>query len=464
MPLPLLAVSSPTVPLIDVIVRVSQVFPMFHVEQSGASCYAVLMDVEIALPQLHADQMRVWRAKGRFNAVRCGRRWGKTIMLAVIAARSALRGQQVGIFVPEYSQWAEIYSLLLKILADVISEKSRTSKHIVLKTGGKIDFWQLTDNILAGRGRTYHVVLIDEAAFTKSPQMIDEIWPKAIKPTLWTTGGSVWVFSTPLGKSADNFFYSVCNSPDFVEHYAPTSGNPYISAADMEKEKAITDPLVWRQEFDGEFVDWSRLAFFDMSKCLIDGQPIPYPAHCEYVFATLDTAVKTGKTHDGTALCLWSWDNLENHRLTLLDWDVLQIEGALLEEWLPTVFQRLEALAVECGARRGSAGCWIEDKSSGMVLIQQAARRGWPAHAIDSKLTAMGKDERAISVSGYVYRGMMKLSDVAYNKTSVFKGKSQNHFTHQFFEYRIGVKNQIDDALDAGCYGIIIACGNNEGY
>jgi hypothetical protein len=36
--------------------------------------------------------------------------------------------------------------------------------------------------------------------------------------------------------------------------------------------------------------------------------------------------------------------------------------------------------------------------------LQQVVRRNWKAHPIESKLTAMGKDERAISVSGYVYR------------------------------------------------------------
>ena len=42
----------------------------------------------------------------------------------------------------------------------------------------------------------------------------------------------------------------------------------------------------------------------------------------------------------------------------------------------------------------------IEDKNSGTILLQQALRRGMPAQAIDSKLTAVGKDERALNVSG----------------------------------------------------------------
>jgi hypothetical protein len=34
-----------------------------------------------------------------------------------------------------------------------------------------------------------------------------------------------------------------------------------------------------------------------------------------------------------------------------------------------------------------------------------------PARAINSKLTAMGKDERAISVSDYVHRELVKYTD-----------------------------------------------------
>jgi hypothetical protein len=52
--------------------------------------------------------------------------------------------------------------------------------------------------------------------------------------------------------------------------------------------------------------------------------------------------------------------------LLILDWDIVQIEGALLETWLPTVFRRLEELARLCGARHGPLGAWIEDKNSGL--------------------------------------------------------------------------------------------------
>jgi hypothetical protein len=92
----------------------------------------------------------------------------------------------------------------------------------------------------------------------------------------------------------------------------------------------------------------------------------------------------------------------------ILDWDIVQIEGALLETWLPMVFGRLEELSRLCTARHGSIGALVEDKNSGTILLQQALRRQMPAQPIESVLTAKGKDERALSVSGYVHRGEIK--------------------------------------------------------
>jgi hypothetical protein len=76
-----------------------------------------------------------------------------------------------------------------------------------------------------------------------------------------------------------------------------------------------------------------------------------------------------------------------------LYWDIAQIEGVLLETWLPMVFDRLEELSRLCGGRHGSVGVWIEDKNFGTILLQQAIRRQWPATAIDSKLTAVSQAE-----------------------------------------------------------------------
>jgi hypothetical protein len=191
-----------------------------------------------------------------------------------------------------------------------------------------------------------------------------------------------------------------------------------------------------------------------------------YPIHCDTVFAVIDTASKTGTDNDGTAVTFFSRNEHSGISLMILDWDIVQIEGALLVTWLPSIFERLEELSRLCRARYGSVGAWIEDKNSGTILLQQALNRGMRACAIESKLTAMGKDERALSVTGYVHQGKVKYTDHAFNKTTVYKQKSRNHLVDQIDRFRIGDKEhkREDDLLDTFCYGIALALGNNKGF
>jgi hypothetical protein len=225
------------------------------------------------------------------------------------------------------------------------------------------------------------------------------------------------------------------------------------------------DPLVYAQEYLAEFVD-SGVAFFSRAKLLVENQALSLPARCDAVFAVIDTASKTGTDNDATAVTFFAVDRIGRIQLLILDWDIAQIEGALLETWLPQVFAHLEELARLCGARRGSIGAFIEDKNSGTILLQQALRRQMPAHAIDSKLTAMGKDERAISVSGYVHRELVKYTERAFEKTVIYKRRSRNHLLDQVESFRIGdrASGREDDLLDTFCYGIALALGNSEGF
>ena len=184
------------------------------------------------------------------------------------------------------------------------------------------------------------------------------------------------------------------------------------------------------------------------------------------VFAVIDTASKTGTDNDATAVTFFAVDRVGRIPLLILDWNIVQIEGAFLETWLPEVFATLEELARFCHARCGSIGAFIEDKNSGTILLQQALRRQMLARAIDSKLTAMGKDERAISVSGYVHRESVKYTNRAFEKTVIYKRRSRNHLLDQVESFRVGDRgsDREDDLLDTFCYGIALALGKNEGF
>ena len=205
--------------------------------------------------------------------------------------------------------------------------------------------------------------------------------------------------------------------------------------------------------------------FFSLESLLIDNAPVPTPTRCDQVYAVIDTALKDGLEHDGTAVTYFARNKFAGTPLVALDYEVLQISGDLLEVWLPTVNQRLEELARQTSARQGNIGIWVEDKASGIVLIQQAQRKGLNVYPIGSKLTSLGKDGRALSVSGYTHRGMVKLSEYAYNKVMVYRGVSRNHFLSQVLGYRVGAKTPHGmDLLDTFVYGIAIGLGDSEGY
>lgn len=423
-------------------------------------------EVVVELPVLYPAQVEAYllHRKHRFLAVRCGRRWGKTDFGKVIACDAIAKGQNIGWFTPDYKIQAEAYNEIVTTVLPIKRSSSKIEGVIRTVTGGRADFWTL-ENERAGRSRKYHGVIIDEAAFGKPNVM--EIWEKSIKPTLLDYGGWAIALSNANGIASTNFLYQICNDPKygFEQFHGPTFQNPYLPADELAKLEGENHPLVYRQEYLAEFVDWSGVAFFGRESLLTNDAPVEFPAICDAVFCTIDTAVKTGVQHDGLAVTYWAINrHAPGPKLLVLDWDVLQIEGSLLEAWLPNALRRCEELARECRSRSGSLGAFIEDKVSGTILLQQAARKGLPAHAIDSKLTAVGKDERAISVSGYVHQGLVKVTRPAYEKVTVFKGFSRNHFMTQVMGFRIGVKDQVDDLLDTFTYGIAIALGNNEGY
>ena len=128
------------------------------------------------------------------------------------------------------------------------------------------------ENPIAGRGRRYRRVVIDEAAFTKdgdnrSDDSMMALWEKGIKPT--------FARIPPAGTRTT--FYNGCVDPrsGFHEFHATTMDNPLLRkrtrneshedwlarrARFHEDLRLDNDPLVYAQEYLAELVDWSGVA------------------------------------------------------------------------------------------------------------------------------------------------------------------------------------------------------------
>jgi hypothetical protein len=163
----------------------------------------------------------------RFKALRCGRRFGKTDFAKIWICEGLVRGWECAWFSPQHRTWAEVYSELAVDLRPILDRTSKQAAVMRVRTGGRLDFWTL-ENPIAGRGRRYRRIVIDEAAFAKDGDNKVEgsmmsIFEKSIKPTLYDYGGEVLVCSNSAGKNPDNFFYNICTDPQYGLHFMPQS-------------------------------------------------------------------------------------------------------------------------------------------------------------------------------------------------------------------------------------------------
>lgn len=422
---------------------------------------------KLSLQRLHGGQQKIYDNLTGRDVLQCARRFGKTRFLETVCAKRSVDGKKVGWFAPEYKYLTPSYRYLADVMAEVAANTNKSEMRIQCYGTGSIEFWTM-DNENAGRGRDYDLVVIDEASLVKD---LRTRWEQSISATLLDRGGDAILAGTPKGIDETNYFYLACTKRDpknglnWRRFHAPTSANPTLNREAVADLVNRYPALVYQQEFLAEFVDWSGAAFFSLANLLeADGNPARMPPRLDAVFMTIDSATKTGREHDGTGVIFWGVVMLPTPRLWILDWDLVQIDGDLLINWLPSVYRRGDELAKECRAARGCVGALIEDKASGMILLNQARRRGMRAMAIDSKLTAVGKDERAISVSGYVFQRTVKMTQYAYEKITNFKGNHVNHLRGQVVGFRVGVDNNYDDLLDCFCYGIAVGMGDAEGF
>jgi hypothetical protein len=88
--------------------------------------------------------------------------------------------------------------------------------------------------------------------------------------------------------------------------------------ASVSQRWHLTCGQPYAQEYLAEFVDWAGVGFFAREKLLKNNQPIPYPTSCEFVFAIIDTASKTGTDNNRTAVTFFACDRYLGRRVPLM--------------------------------------------------------------------------------------------------------------------------------------------------
>lgn len=197
---------------------------------------------------LHPAQEAIVASKARFKIVAAGRRFGKTMLAAILVIIKGLSepDQNIWWVAPSHQQARIALRVLLKYLPAEYRDLNKTLGEITLPNGSRISIksGDRYDNL---RGEGLDLVVIDEAAF------IDEqAWTKAIRPALSDRLGNAILISTYDG---ENWFYQLHrfvreNPNDQWETWEfKTADNPYIDPAEIEEAKRSLPHDVFMQEF-----------------------------------------------------------------------------------------------------------------------------------------------------------------------------------------------------------------------
>ncbi len=223
--------------------------------------------MDITLDQWQKD---VLDRKGNL-CLRSGRQVGKSTIISIKAGEYAMNNPGKSIMVVAK---VERQALLLfeKILSYIYQKnkllikkgKDRPTKHkLMLKNKSVIHCLPVGESGYGVRGFTIDLLIADEAAFIPA-----EVWA-AITPMLATTGGDIWLLSTPFGRQG--YFYDCFSDENYKKFHVSTpevaEGRPEAMKERMlenlEREQKRMTKLQFAQEYLGEFVDELRQLFPD---------------------------------------------------------------------------------------------------------------------------------------------------------------------------------------------------------
>jgi hypothetical protein len=406
-------------------------------------------------------------------ALVCGRRWGKSVLLATIAVDAVLAGQSVGLFCPTFKFLGPLVEIIVPALRALPKVSvNRQLGEIRLENGGGIDLWSLDHTARAGRGRKYHLALIDEAAHDEG--RLATSYSTSIAPSLLDYDGQTVAVSTPNGLTG--WFHDVVHDDrlKFVTYHAPTAANPFLSVEGIaELRSTMPRAEEAAQELDALFVDMAGATIFPLSALLVDGQPHPDDFKCQAIGVAIDSnSGKGGPDRDGCAAVIFgvSMPNLAFGRIdgatcVLIDWDIQSLAQGGFADWIATIQQRTMGWYRRLRPLQGLPKAFIEPMGNAYSIIEAARARGLNPQEIDLKYVSAGKDMRGNMVAPHSNTGRLKIGKTALEKRSNYRGEQANHLVKQFCGYHAFDKDSYrreDDLYDAATYAALVTLGDGN--
>lgn len=215
------------------------------------------------------------------------------------------------------------------------------------------------------RGGTYGYVHWSEVAFSKLEhgESITDVFLKVVKPTLSLLDGYGLLESTNNGK---NGWYDIWESykefgfARLLVSFSQMLEMGLVSQEDYDKEKRETLPLIFRQEFDCEFVSFQGLIYEEFDPRRHIWENMPPPEHWQRVIMAIDWG------YNPSATCvLFAYV----HEGVVHIFDEIHEKEQLLDECYQAITERLNHWSIQ-----HFAGTADHD----LLRIEELNRRGIP--------------------------------------------------------------------------------------
>ena len=229
------------------------------------------MNYDLNKPWLSLDpwQKDVVKSKGHL-ALKCGRQTGKSTVVSLLAADTALKNpnQYILIGARDIDQ-AQMLFWKIKEYIWQRHEKQLVGRatlgFLQLKNGSKIICKAIGDTGEGMRGPTATMVIIDEAAFVP-----DRAWI-AIEPVIAVTKGRIVLLSTPQGKKG--FFYKAFQNEEYTKFSISARDCPRHTKKFLDQKQSELSPVAFATEYLAEFIDDYNRKFTDewiKKVCVLD--------------------------------------------------------------------------------------------------------------------------------------------------------------------------------------------------
>lgn len=216
--------------------------------------------------RLHKGQAEVWRTRSRFKVIVAGRRWGKTRYSLTTMIREASRAQRrlIWYVAPSYPMARDIMwpDLLNVMPRRWIKKINHTTLTITLINNSRITL-KGADNPDSLRGVGLDFVILDEFQ-----DMHPDVWRKAIRPTLTTTGGGAVFIGTPKSYNHLYELYTLGQKSELQRAgrwhswQFKSINSPFVPQQEIDEARQDLDPRSFRQEFEASFEEMGGRIYY----------------------------------------------------------------------------------------------------------------------------------------------------------------------------------------------------------